>query len=142
MRRNSTLNDSKGQTIGAGCSKKIATYDPVGIFGRQLGNRGSNNRGLTPRIMRIYGIRTRLRLQIIGAAQEIVRMVVDFVRRALGQDGRPASGNLEIIVTEFQEALYARDRMIDAANQILKFIAPMQRLPGLPPLTRQQVGAL
>jgi hypothetical protein len=58
------------------------THDLVGVVGSELGDWRADDAGLRPRIVEVDGVRALLYLDVIGAAQEIVRVSVHPVASA------------------------------------------------------------
>ncbi len=75
-------------------------HDLICILGRKFGNRWSDDAGLRPWIVKVDRIRSGMRANIVYAAQEIVRMAVNFVRRTACVDIGPATCNLDLVLPD------------------------------------------
>ncbi len=76
-------------------------HDLVCILGREFGNWRSDDARLRPWIVKVNRIRSRMRMNIVYASQEIVRVAMNRVRRSACVDISPATGNLNRVIPHF-----------------------------------------
>jgi hypothetical protein len=100
-------------------------HDLIGIFGREFHDRRPDDAGLSSRVMKVYGVRTRVSANVINAAQEIIGVAVSLVHSTLGENSGPTAGYLESVITDSQESQNAPRGVIDASNEIPEFLAFM-----------------
>jgi len=75
--------------------------DLICILGREFGNWRSDDVGLRSWIVKIYRLCSRMRMNIVYATQEIVRVAMNRVRRSACVDIRPATCNLNLVMADF-----------------------------------------
>ena len=92
----------------------------IGVFTGQLRHGRANDAGLNTRIVKIDGIRARLRLHVIDATQEINRVRVQAMCRTLGIHTDPATGDLETRMGDVQKAQNSCGAALDAGHQTRK----------------------
>ncbi len=114
--------------------------DLIGVLGGQFRHRRPDDSGLISRIVKIDGIRSLERLDLVNAAQEIVWVTVHAVRGARCADVGPARRNFEPMVANLQVIQQGGCDLVDAGNQFPKFVASMQGVAGLPSLTGLESG--
>ena len=114
--------------------------DLIGVLGGQFRYRWPDDPGLVSRIVKIDGIRPRVRPGIVNTAQEVVWVTVNSVRAAWCADVDPAGGNLEPVVSNLRVIQHVRRNLVDAGNQFLKRVQSMQGLVGLPSLSGLEFG--
>ena len=86
----------------------------VCILGREFSNGRSDDAGLRSGIVKVDRIRTRMRLHIVNAAQEIIRVAMHRMRRAACVNRCPASGNFNRVGADFQELKYGLRGTVNA----------------------------
>ena len=93
----------------------------IGAFSRELDNRRPQDRGLTPRIVEVDRVGTRVSPQVVDAAQKIVGMRVQLVGSARGKDSGPAARDLDVVLTDSQESENSRDQVPHTGDEIAEF---------------------
>ena len=114
--------------------------DLIGVLGGQFHHRRPDDPRLISRIVKIDGIRSLVRLDVINAAQEIVWVTVNMMRGAGRADVGPARRDLEPLGCNLQVIQQDRCDLVDAGNQIPTFVELMQVVVGLPSLSGLEFG--
>ena len=76
-------------------------HDLICILGGERRNWRPDDAGLRSWIVKVNRIRSRMRMNIVYAAQEIVRVAVNRVRRSTCIDIGPAACNLNRVMADF-----------------------------------------
>ncbi len=89
-------------------------HDLIRVLGCEFRNRRSDDAGLRSWIVKINRIGSRVRTNVIYAAQEIIRVAMHRVRRTACVDICPATCNLNRVIPQFQELQYGLRRTVNA----------------------------
>ncbi len=89
-------------------------HDLICILGRKFGNWRPYDAGLRSWIVKINRICSRMRMNIVYATQEIVRVAMSRVRRSACVDIGPAACDLTRVIADFSESKYGLRRTVNA----------------------------
>ena len=104
-------------------------HDLICILGREFSDWRSDDAGLRSWIVKVNRIRSGIRMNIVYATQEIVRMAMNRVRRSACVDIGPTTCNLNRVMADFQKLKYSLRGTINARNEVPKLFAIVKILP-------------